>query len=49
LLFNAGCTEQVVFFPKPWKKNWCRSVLSFSKKTQKRTFKSEKWRHRSKS
>jgi len=24
-----------MFSPKPLKKNWCRSVLSFSRKTQK--------------
>jgi len=34
LLFIAGCSEQV-FSPKPWKKFWCRFVLSFSRKTQK--------------
>jgi len=39
LLFNAGFKEQV-FSPKPWKKIWRRSVLSFTKKTQIRTFKS---------
>jgi len=30
LLFNAGCNEQVLS-PKPWKKFWRRSVLSFEK------------------
>jgi len=34
MLFNARCNEQV-FSPKPWKKNWRRFVLSFSRKTQK--------------
>jgi len=42
LLFNADHNEQV-FSPKPRKKNWHRSVLSFSRKRQKRTFNSEKW------
>jgi len=37
LLFNAGSKEHV-FSPKPWKKNWFRSVLSFSRKTQKTYF-----------
>jgi len=36
LLFNAGDNEQVLS-PKHWKKFWYRSVLSFSRKTQKRT------------
>jgi len=34
------------FLLNPEKKIWYRSVLSFSRKTQKRTFNSEKWRHR---
>jgi len=46
LLFNAGCNEQMSS-PKPRKKNWHRSVSWFSRKMQKRTFNSEKWRHRS--
>jgi len=32
LLFNADCNEKV-FSPKPWKKFWRKSVLSFSRKT----------------
>jgi len=42
MLFNAGCNKQV-FSSKPWKNFWCRSILSFSRKTH--TFNSEKWRH----
>jgi len=37
LLFNAGCDEQM-FSPKPRKKFGRRSVLSFSRKTQKTHF-----------
>jgi len=33
VFFNAGCNEQL-FSPKPWK-YWRRSVLSFSRRTQK--------------
>jgi len=34
LFFNAGCNEQMFSPTKPWKKkNWRRSVWSFSRKT----------------
>jgi len=33
MFFNAGYNEQA-FSPKPWK-YWRRSVLAFSRKTQK--------------
>jgi len=42
IAFQCSCNEQV-FYPKPWKKIWLRSVLSFSRRTQKRTFNFEKW------
>jgi len=45
LLFNAGCNEQV--FSLNSEKNWAQiRLLLFSRKTQKRTFNSETWRHR---
>jgi len=43
VLFNAGCKEQV-FSPKLWKKNCAVVAL---RKRKRRTFNSEKWRHRS--
>jgi len=42
IAFQYKLCEQV-FSPKPWKKFWCRFVLSFR---EKRNFNSEKWRHR---
>jgi len=34
LLFNAGCNIQM-FSLTSWKKNWRKSVLLFSRRTQK--------------
>jgi len=42
LLFDEGCNEQVIF-PKPWKKFGANLSCRFR---EKRTFNSEKWRHR---
>jgi len=41
MFFNAGCIEQV-FCPKPCKKNWRRSVLSFEKNAKMMQFNFEK-------
>jgi len=47
LPFNASCNEQV-FSPKPWKKISADSSCRFRAKRKKRTFHSEKSRHRAK-